>query len=47
MVSGAIAVPLAGRLGTASWSVSPEGRRAKFYTLTAAGKKKFAEEKAN
>jgi PadR family transcriptional regulator PadR len=30
-----------------SWGVSPEGRRAKFYTLTAAGKKKFAEEKAN
>jgi DNA-binding PadR family transcriptional regulator len=48
MVSGAIAVPLVGRLGgTASWSVSSEGRCAKFYTLTAAGKKKFAEEKAN
>jgi PadR family transcriptional regulator PadR len=30
-----------------NWGVSPEGRRAKFYTLTAAGKKKFAEEKAN
>ena len=29
------------------WGISPEGRRAKFYTLTAAGKKRFAEEKAN
>jgi len=30
-----------------SWGISPEGRRAKFYTLSAAGKKRFAEEKAN
>ena len=30
-----------------SWGISPEGRRAKFYTLTPAGKKRFAEEKAN
>jgi len=30
-----------------TWGISPEGRRAKFYTLTAAGKKRFAEEKAN
>jgi len=30
----------------ASWGVSEEGRRAKFYTLTAAGKKQFAAERA-
>jgi len=30
----------------AEWGVSPEGRRAKFYTLTAAGKKKFAAERS-
>jgi PadR family transcriptional regulator PadR len=30
-----------------SWGISPEGRRAKFYTLTAGGKKRFAEERAN
>ena len=30
-----------------NWGVSPEGRRAKFYTLTPAGRKRFAEEKAN
>lgn len=30
-----------------SWRISPEGRRAKFYTLSSAGKKHFAEEKAN
>jgi transcriptional regulator len=30
-----------------SWGISPEGRRAKFYTLTAAGKKRFAEERAH
>jgi PadR family transcriptional regulator, regulatory protein PadR len=30
-----------------SWGISPEGRRAKFYALTVAGKKSFAEEKAN
>ena len=29
------------------WGISPEGRRAKFYTLTAAGRRRFAEEKAN
>lgn len=26
------------------WGVSPEGRRAKFYTLTPAGKRQFADE---
>jgi transcriptional regulator len=30
----------------AAWGVSPEGRRAKFYTLTAAGRRRFAEEQA-
>ena len=30
-----------------SWGISPDGRRAKFYALTAAGKKRFGEEKAN
>ena len=29
---------------TAEWGVSPEGRRAKFYRLTAAGRKQLAEE---
>ncbi len=28
------------------WGVSPEGRRAKFYTLSAAGRKQFASEQA-
>ena len=28
------------------WGVSPEGRRAKFYRLTAAGRKQFAAERA-
>ena len=32
---------------TAEWGTSPEGRRAKFYTLTAAGRKQFAAERAN
>jgi transcriptional regulator len=31
---------------TASWKTSDEGRRAKFYTLTAAGKKQFAVERS-
>ena len=35
------------RLIRSSWGISPEGRRAKFYTLTPAGRKRFAEEKAN
>jgi PadR family transcriptional regulator len=30
----------------AEWRHSPEGRRAKFYTLTAAGRKQFAAERA-
>lgn len=30
----------------AKWGTSPEGRRAKIYTLTAAGKKQLAEERA-
>ena len=29
----------------AEWGVSPEGRRAKFYELTAAGRKQLAEER--
>lgn len=29
----------------AEWGISPEGRRAKFYSLTAAGKKAFAAER--
>ena len=29
------------------WGTSPEGRRAKFYELTAAGRKRFAAEQAN
>jgi transcriptional regulator len=32
---------------TAEWGTSPEGRRAKFYTLTAAGKKQLVEETTN
>lgn len=31
---------------TAEWGVSPEGRRAKFYSLTPAGKRQLAEEQA-
>ncbi|HEX8831896.1 MAG TPA: PadR family transcriptional regulator [Longimicrobium sp.] len=31
---------------SSAWGISPEGRRAKFYTLTAAGRKQFAEEQA-
>ena len=31
---------------SAEWGVSPEGRRAKFYTLTAAGRRQLAEELA-
>ncbi|HEV8411552.1 MAG TPA: helix-turn-helix transcriptional regulator, partial [Gemmatimonadaceae bacterium] len=27
------------------WGISPDGRRAKFYTLTAAGKKRLADER--
>ena len=27
-----------------SWGISPEGRRAKFYTLTPTGRRRFAEE---
>jgi PadR family transcriptional regulator, regulatory protein PadR len=30
---------------SAAWGVSPEGRRAKFYSLTAAGRRQFAEER--
>lgn len=30
----------------AEWGVSPEGRRAKFYILTPAGKKQFAAERS-
>jgi transcriptional regulator len=30
----------------AEWGTSPEGRRAKIYTLTSAGKKRLAEERA-
>ena len=29
------------------WGVSPEGRRAKFYSLTPAGKKRLADERAS
>ncbi len=32
---------------SAEWGVSPEGRRAKFYTLTPAGRKQFATEQAS
>jgi PadR family transcriptional regulator, regulatory protein PadR len=31
---------------SARWGVSPEGRRAKFYALTAAGRAQFAAERA-
>ena len=31
---------------TAEWKTSDEGRRAKFYSLTAAGKKQFAAERS-
>ena len=31
----------------AEWGTSPEGRRAKFYTLTAEGRRRFAEERAS
>jgi transcriptional regulator len=30
----------------ASWGISEEGRRAKFYTLTASGRREFAAERA-
>jgi len=30
-----------------AWGISDEGRRAKFYTLSAAGRKQFATEKAD
>lgn len=32
---------------TSEWGIGPEGRRAKFYTLTPAGRRHFAEERAN
>ena len=32
---------------SAEWGISDEGRRAKFYTLTAHGKKQLAEEQAS
>ena len=32
---------------TAEWGTSPEGRRAKFYTLAPAGRKQLAAESAN
>lgn len=32
-------------LVSSEWGVSDEGRRAKFYTLTAAGREQFAEER--
>ncbi|HEX3274201.1 MAG TPA: PadR family transcriptional regulator [Gemmatimonadales bacterium] len=32
---------------TAEWGTSPEGRRVKFYTLTAEGRRQFAEERSN
>jgi PadR family transcriptional regulator len=35
------------RLITATWGVSPEGRRAKFYRLTARGAKRLATERAS
>lgn len=34
------------KLISASWGISPEGRRAKFYKLTAAGRKRLATERA-
>ena len=33
------------KLISASWGISPEGRRAKFYTLTARGEKRLATER--
>jgi PadR family transcriptional regulator PadR len=35
------------RLIEAAWGISAEGRRAKFYTLTAAGRARLLEERAN
>lgn len=32
---------------TSEWGTSPEGRRAKFYTLTAEGRRQFAEQRAS
>jgi transcriptional regulator len=32
---------------TAEWGISPEGRRAKFYRLTASGRKQLNEEQAS
>ncbi|HEX8363522.1 MAG TPA: PadR family transcriptional regulator [Longimicrobium sp.] len=32
---------------SSAWGISPEGRRAKFYTLTPAGRKQFAQEQAS
>jgi PadR family transcriptional regulator, regulatory protein PadR len=32
---------------TSEWGTSPEGRRAKFYTLTPEGRRQFAAEKAS
>src|SRR5688572_17272337 len=32
---------------SAAWGISPEGRRAKFYSLTAAGRRQLAEERAS
>ena len=32
---------------TATWGISPEGRRAKFYRLTPVGRRQFAEERAS
>ena len=32
---------------TAEWGVSPDGRRAKFYRLSAAGRKQFAAERTS
>ena len=32
---------------SAEWGISPEGRRVKFYTLTPAGRRQFADERAN
>jgi PadR family transcriptional regulator, regulatory protein PadR len=31
----------------AEWGISPEGRRAKFYTLTAEGRRQFSSERAS
>jgi PadR family transcriptional regulator, regulatory protein PadR len=31
---------------TSEWGMSPEGKRAKFYTLSSAGRKQFAAERA-